>query len=58
MELWRPYVELMLQGFTQQDCVLQLGIAETKGPNRERNWRTRFLKLIEQREPEQLEWIT
>jgi len=58
MELWRPYVELMLQGFTHQDCVLRLGIAETKGTNRERNWRPRFLKLIEQREPELLEWIT
>ncbi|HBP5443758.1 TPA: hypothetical protein L6B67_01265 [Pseudomonas aeruginosa] len=58
MELWLPYVELMLQGFTHQDCVLRLGIAETKGTNRERNWCSRFLKLIEQREPELLEWIT
>ena len=58
MELWRPYAELILLGFTHQDCVLQLGIAESKGKGRDRNWRPRFLKLIEQQEPELLEWIT
>lgn len=45
-------------GLYPPDCVLRLEIAETKGTNRERNWRPRFLKLIEQREPELLEWIT
>ncbi|MDH1279521.1 hypothetical protein N5C56_02195 [Pseudomonas chengduensis] len=57
MELWRPYVELMLRGFTHQDCVLLLGIAESKGTNRDRNWRPRFLKLIGQQDPALLEWV-
>lgn len=55
--LWRPYTELMLRGYTHQDCLEQLGLDEYGAQFRSLLWRERFLSLIKEREPELLRWF-